>query len=82
MADCGRSVKASVDRLISGRLSTLQMGAQMTHNPEASLAAAPPSRLAHEAVVTADRPHPRAELGAVAACASTVVLAGRATHVL
>ena len=35
----------------------------MTHNPEGNPAAAPPSRLAHEAVATEDGPHPRAELG-------------------
>jgi hypothetical protein len=44
-------------------------------------AAARPSPLAHETIVTADGPHPLAELGAVARCVSLVVLAGRATRV-
>ena len=37
--------------LVSGPVSTQRNGAQMTHNP-GNLAAAPPSRLSHDAVVT------------------------------
>jgi hypothetical protein len=57
-------------------------GTQMTHNPEVnSRPAAPPSRLANEAAVTEDGPPARAQMGAVAARCSHVVLAGRATRV-
>jgi hypothetical protein len=43
------SPKRPVDGLVSGRVNTQRNGAQMTHNPEGSPAAAPPSRLADEA---------------------------------
>jgi hypothetical protein len=35
----------------------------MTHNPEGNPTAAPPSRLAHEAVVTEDGPYPSGRAG-------------------
>ena len=43
--------------------------------------AAPPSRLAHEAVVTEDGPHPAVQLEPLRPGASAAVLAGRATRV-
>jgi hypothetical protein len=44
-------------------------------------AAAPPSRLANEAVVTEDGPHPAIELGANGTIVCQVNLTGRATSV-
>jgi hypothetical protein len=44
-------------------------------------AAAPPSRVAHETVVTENGPYPPIELEAVASGCEVVVLVGRATRV-
>jgi hypothetical protein len=54
--------KTGLDGPVMETRWTPRNGTQMTHNPEWKPAAAPPSRLAHEAVVTEDGPHPAAEL--------------------